>query len=100
MPVFAIDDGATVRPSVHRSRDRGVGRSPQERRSDRAECGHARRDIEPDGFRLTRVVRDWLLGRGPRPDGLSEVDGRADLRGFEDAELEATMRRAFEHAQN
>jgi len=27
-------------------------------------------------------VRTWLLGRGPRPHGLDEVDGRVDLRGL------------------
>jgi uncharacterized protein YjbI with pentapeptide repeats len=37
---------------------------------------------ESDGLRLTRAVRDWLLGQGPRPQGLSQVDGRADLRGI------------------
>lgn len=36
---------------------------------------------ESDGLRLTRAVRDWLLGHGSRPDGLADVDDRVDLRG-------------------
>lgn len=34
-----------------------------------------------DAARLVREVRTWLLGQGPRPGGLEEVDGRVDLRG-------------------
>ena len=35
-----------------------------------------------EAARLVSGVRTWLLGQGPRPDGLGEVDGRTDLRGF------------------
>lgn len=41
-----------------------------------------RRWNELDGMRLVRAVRSWLMGQGPRPDGLGEVAGRADLRGI------------------
>ena len=37
---------------------------------------------ERDGLRLTRAVRSWLMGQTSRPDGLSEIDGRVDLRGL------------------
>lgn len=35
-----------------------------------------------DGVRLTRAVQSWLSGVGQRPFGVSEVDGRVDLRGI------------------
>lgn len=42
-----------------------------------------RRRWDEDGAaRLVREVRRWLLGQGPRPAGLDEVDGQVDLRGI------------------
>ena len=38
--------------------------------------------MDPASARLTREVRTWLFGQGPRPAGLSEVGGRVDLRGI------------------
>lgn len=32
--------------------------------------------------RLVTATRTWLLGQGPRPEGLGTVDGRVDLRGI------------------
>ena len=35
-----------------------------------------------DGRQLATQARAWLAGRGARPNGLGEVDGRIDLRGL------------------
>ena len=44
-----------------------------------------------DAARLVREVRTWLLGQGPRPGGLAEVDGRVDLRGIALSATPATV---------
>lgn len=41
-----------------------------------------RRWSEPGRLGLVRETRTWLMGNGPRPGGLEEIDGRLDLRGI------------------
>lgn len=37
---------------------------------------------EPGATQLRLDARRWLLGQGPRPDGLESINGRVDLRGL------------------